>query len=123
MSYDIELVVKDRYVCAKANGPSSLKSDIDFGRRVIRACEDSGRKSVLVDVRKITESSRVIDFYQLAKEVSPLALGKISKCALVRRELGDVESFTESSMRHRGINLRSFHNEKEALSWLLKDET
>ena len=123
MSYDIELIVKDRYVSAKASGPSSLKSDIDFGKRVIRACEDSGRKSVLVDVRKITETSRVIDFYQLAKEVSPLALGKISRCALVRRKLGDVESFTESAMRHRGINLRSFNDEKEALSWLLSDET
>ncbi len=122
MTYDIELIVKDRYVSAQASGPSSLKSDVDFGKRVIQACEDSGRKSVLVDVRKITETSRIIDFYQLAKEVSPLALDKISRCALVRREIGDVESFTEEAMRHRGINLRSFHDEKEALSWLLSRE-
>lgn len=119
MTYDIELIVKDQYVSAQASGPSSLKSNVDFGKRVIKTCEGSGRKSVLVDVRGVTKSSGIVDFYQLAKEVSSLAQGKISKCALMRRQIGDVESFTEGAMRHRGINLRSFHNEKEAISWLL----
>ncbi len=122
MTYEIELIVKDRYVSAKASGPSSLRSNVDFGKRVIETCKDSGRKSVLVDVRKITKTSGIVDFYQLAKEVSPLARGKISKCALLRRKLGDVESFTEAVMRHRGVNLRSFRDKEGALSWLLSGE-
>lgn len=95
---------------------------MDLCKKVIRACEDSGRKLVLADVRNITEPSGIIDLYQLAKEMSPLILGKIDKCALVQRELGDMEIFTEKTMRNRGMNIRSFPDENEALSWLLSEE-
>ncbi|MCK5774107.1 MAG: hypothetical protein KAH57_10005 [Thermoplasmata archaeon] len=123
MTYDIALMVKDQYVSVQASGPSSLISYMDLCHRLIQACEDSGRRSILVDIREISETPRIIDFYQLAKEASPLTQDKITKFALVRKKDGDEESFIEVVMRHRGMNIKSFHNDKEALSWLLNGET
>ena len=122
MIYDIELIIEDLYVGVRAGGPTSMEGNVDLCKRVIQACEDSGRKLVLADVRNITEPSGIIDLYQLAKEMTPLVLGKIDKCALIQRELGDMENFTEKTIRNQGMNIRSFHDEEGALLWLLNVE-
>lgn len=119
MTYEIELYVEDLYIRVKASGPTSMRGNVDLCKKVIHACEDSGRKLVLADVRNITEPSGIIDLYQLAKEMSPLVRDKIDKCALVQREIGDMEIFTGKTMRNQGLNLRSFHNKTSAVSWLL----
>lgn len=119
MAYDIKLIVEDLYINAQASGPSSLKSTVNLCKRVIETCEDSGRKLVLVDMRMITQTFEIIDLYQLAKEVYPVALGKIKKCAMVQSEICDVESFLVTTMRNRGMRIRSFHDKEKALSWLL----
>ena len=120
MVYDITIDIKDGYLQVVVKGVASLPSNIDLQKRVVKACGEHRITKVLVDIRELTEPTSITEIYQFGKEAEHNLRNISIKAAVLHDEnRKEHESFLETMMKNRGVNLRAFLTEKEALDWLM----
>jgi hypothetical protein len=120
MVYDISIDVKDGFLQVVVKGKASLPDNIDLQKKVGQACQEHKVTRVLVDIRELKKPTSISEIYQFGKE-SEQNLRDVSIKAAVLHDMDrkEHESFLETTMKNRGVNLRSFLNEEEAIKWLL----
>jgi hypothetical protein len=121
MAYDIFIDVKDGYLQVVVRGVSSLPDNIDLQKRVAQACKENKCTRVMVDIRELKNPTSITEIYQFGKNAEQNLRNVSIKAAVLHDEdRTEHESFLETTMKNRGVNLRSFLSEKDALKWLLK---
>lgn len=119
MVYDIAIEVKNDYIQVVVKGVSSLSNNIDLQKKVIQACTEKQVNKVLVDIRELKRPTSISEIYQFGKEAGPGLRSMLLKAAVLHDEArADHESFLETTMKNRGVNLKSFMSEEEAVNWL-----
>ena len=121
MGYQMDFDVKEDYLLASAEGSASLEGNIEFAKALIDKAQESGRKKILIDIRKLTDPTGLFDAYRLSEVGALLVRGKSLKIALLHgEERKKLESFFETASRNRGIDIRVFMDENECVEWLLE---
>ncbi len=122
MSYVIETEIKQGYIKFIVSGEQTLENNTELVFHVLEACVENKIKRVLIDIRGIFGQPGVLSDYELANISAKEARGLVQKAALIyRQENHEYTSFFETATRNRGVNLRVFLDEGEALKWLLEE--
>jgi hypothetical protein len=121
MPYDINFKLEQDFLRVTAYGAASLPDNLDLGKKILKYCSEKNLDKVLVDVRELGDPTTITEAYELGKEVGPLAIGILKKAALLHGENRlELEKFFQTTMHNRGVNLRAFLDEREAIGWLLE---
>ena len=121
MSASIDVLSKGTYIQVTYVG--------DFTRAEARrcidvcttSCLDHGLMRVLLDVRQMTGDMTVMDRFQTALYGIKLRKHKIKTAMLANDRIVLPDRFFESVARNRGIRIRVFTDEDQALAWLEED--
>ena len=121
MDYDVTMDVNDDYLHVIVKGISSLPDNIDLQKKILKASKENQINRVLVDIRDLKNPTSITEVYQLSKEIGANLRNTLFKAAVLHGEnRREHESFLETTMKNRGVNLMTFENEKDALDWLLE---
>jgi hypothetical protein len=111
---------RPRYVLCHVSGVASLKNYFDLIDEAAKYTVAHGDKLAMVDLREVSGRLGFTDQFSIG-EMMVKKLGHMTKVASVVAD--DPTTYGSVKVANRkGLNLRSFDNEEEAVAWLL-DET
>ena len=121
MSASIDVLSKGTYILVTYVG--------DFTRAEARrcidvcttSCLDHGLMSAMLDVRQMTGDMTVMDRFHTALYGIKLRKEKIKTAMLADDRIVLPDKFFESVARNRGIRIRVFTDEDQAVAWLEGD--
>jgi hypothetical protein len=123
MDYEIKEVQAEGYCVVTVSGPLKRPDD-SFLLQDITA-EIASRKGVsrfLLDLRKAQVVGGTIDTYEVGVRLPRVfEPGTKAKGAVVYSELTSEHRFLEDVLVNRGLNIRVFSDEANALAWLKSD--
>ena len=121
MVYDITINTEDGYLHVIVKGTASLDGNIDLQMKVVKACTKEKLNRAIVDIRDLKNPTSITEVYQFGKESERNLRNILIKAAVLHNiDRTEHESFLETTMRNRGVNLKSFVKKKDALEWLLE---
>ena len=120
MSYKIKTEIEKNYLKFTASGEQTFEANTELVAAIIEACIENKVTKVLVDIRGFIGQPGIVSDYKLANIAAKGALGIVKKTALLhQRESSEFTTFFETATRNRGIDMRVFMDESEAVEWLL----
>ena len=120
MPIRIEQIAEKGYILVDQTGEITV-AEIDESRpRIRQSVAENGVLRVLVDVRGTANKLSTIEYFSVTERYVAEGFPR-PRAALVCRpdQFGDV-SFIESVAVNRGLPLKVFISEEEALQWLLR---
>jgi hypothetical protein len=116
MQLDIRVCHLEGFMSAKVSGEGSLDN---FGRMIDDLSDESMRMNatrLLLDLRRVTEHFKLTE-HMIISERAASHLGHLEKVASVVPE-GRRKGTSEQAAKARGVALRVFTSEDEAVAWL-----
>jgi hypothetical protein len=118
MEKDFRLYREDDIIRVVVTGVFSL----DLARAVvgsaIRACEEHRLVRALADIRSMQGDMATLDRYEAGTYGAKMIPRTIAVAMLARPDQISPDSFFENVLVNRGVNLRVFSDQEEALEWL-----
>ena len=119
MTYKVELSEEGDYVRIILLNQLTRTEHEDFRAKALSAIDETGWDKVLIDATSASPKMSFTDDYDFTRELQshlPINLNTaIVHCA----HEAERYQFIEDVAINRGVNLRTFTNESEALNWLL----
>ena len=110
-----------QYVLFQVSGPASLKNYFDLIDEAARHTTSNGDKLAMVDLRQVAGRLSFTDQFFIGDVVGQ-KLAHLSRLASVVAD--DPTSYNSEKVANRkGLNLRSFNSEQDAVGWLLEGVT
>lgn len=119
MPIKFQLIADTGYVLVNQTGEITV-AEIDQARpRILELATAGGAMKILVDVRGTTNKLSTIEYFSITERTAKADLPR-PRAAFVCRpdQFGDV-SFIETVAVNRGLPLKVFLSQEEALHWLL----
>jgi len=121
MSYRIETVDRAQYNVIKVCGTWTNESSGRIVDELLSIFSESPHTHVLVDSRGTKVETSLIADFSNAEECAKVLAGKVHKIASLNdKETKDIDSFFETVAMNRGVNMRIFCDEQEAIDWLVE---
>ena len=121
MPWDIEFEDRADYLFVHVTGDNSRETILQYTQAMLRHCEESGHKRVLILERLNGPRLSVVELFTLLDEGSRRALGKFLAIAFVDEQMGDTADFAENVAVNRGMPIAIFDNLDAAEAWLLEN--
>ena len=119
MSYKIDTIVEKDYLKLIVSGEQTHEDNRALVVKIIESCVEHKLGQVVVDIRGLRGQPGVISDYELATFSVEQGLSVIKKAALVyRQENYEFTSFFETVAINRGLNVKIFVEEDEAVAWI-----
>jgi hypothetical protein len=121
--YSISINSDQHFLRVTVEGWFSLQNAIEILTTAIDHALLHEKKSLLIDVNKLTGSISLTDRFRFSETITGYyiqhALGKIGKIAVVGQEpIVDPNRFGETVARNRGLNVFVFTDTEQAIQWL-----
>jgi hypothetical protein len=116
MALELRVSHRESYMSAKAEGPGSVQ---DFRLMLEAVSEETMRMSarrLLLDLRNVREQLKFME-HVVVSDLAVSLLNHMEKVASVVPE-GRKKGTSEQAARMRGVALRVFTSESEAVDWL-----
>ena len=122
MGREIELEHERDYLRVTLAGAETLDGNKDATERVLKECAGSGLDRVLLDVRSLAAHSGLVDDIETACYLLESAFrDHIRRLAIVHGPERDKSvSFFETYCRNRGLDIRGFRKNEDAVAWVLE---
>ncbi|HUR89964.1 MAG TPA: hypothetical protein VMZ74_12820 [Ramlibacter sp.] len=116
MPFTVSIERNAQYVRYNVVGPPSLKNYFDLIEQAAKETRESNLARVMVDLRGVTGRLSFTDQFFIGEVVGD-KLAHVAKLASLVRD--DPESYNSPKVAQRkGVDLRSFSGEEEAIAWL-----
>ena len=118
MFYEIKKIDNPKYLHLKVSGDYNQKTSGEILDEIIKRLSESQHNLLLMDVRGMEVESSIFMEFTDAEEAARKLLGKAHKIASVcDKETEEFVSFFEMVACNRGVNVKMFYNEQEAIDW------
>lgn len=115
---------KNEYLYLVGEGvEDGLKENQQIHRMILDLCREHHCRRVLIDDRNVVYTASIISIFDLAKYYVEMGVPRcINRAAVVVNPVyEETNSFFETVVRNRGVNLRIFYDYEEAEVWLLEE--
>lgn len=121
MHYTIDFDNRADYLFAHVRGQDSVANSLDYWTRLRAACEQYGQHKVLV-IDELHNPPDQQDLYAVATTIPTLFLNYPVKIAYVApNETPEQRDLAVGITRKRGLEIKVFDREDEAMHWLCKE--
>jgi len=125
MDYELEINQDDGFVTARLSGARRPDSLIEAAAEITADCRGWGIFRVLIDVRKMTGELDTLETFDVAGRGIPNrteARRLVRSAILDRAENIHRIRFFETVAVNRGLTVKVFDGEADAVRWLLEDQ-
>src|SRR4051812_15735446 len=121
LEWQITYEPTQRLLFVETTGPVEAKSLPAFFKAVAEAMKQHRCKLLFVDHRKSKLCLSPVDIYYIPRLLSDCGISG-QKAAVLFKNLGEDEQFTETVCRNRGIKVQAFTDVESASAWLRRPE-
>jgi len=119
MAYRLTIEVHATYLHAKAEGPRTPENALRALKDINKACVESGRRDVLVEMSLEGPGFEAGTIYNLIEKRAPEGV-KLGRIAYVENAPAATKTaFVENLAVNRGVNLKLFADVDSARRWLV----
>ena len=119
MKCTIEILENPDFSHLRLSGLSSLPLEKKFIKEVCEIIISKANPLVLIDVSSLPPDTTITEDFYDASKVARMLGGKIRKLAILETEKRkDFIEFFETVARNRGLFVKIFFDETEAIAWL-----
>jgi hypothetical protein len=104
-------------LAARVAGEYALADFLALIETIAARCSVAGTTRVLLDLSEVTGDPPDLDRYDLGRQAAAI-LGHVQRVAVVLGPAIRYTGFAVDVAQNRGLDLRSFRSEQEALDWL-----
>jgi hypothetical protein len=115
---DIEITRHDEYIEVDFTGEFRAAAAMKVVDAMVGACVDADCPRILLDCRRMGGTMSVIDRYEVAEYGARVIPSRIKVAMLGRQDQILPDRFFEAAAVSRGVHVRLFTREDEALRWL-----
>jgi hypothetical protein len=121
MGCEMEIEHKREYLSVRLTGDETLDGNRDATERVVKECSDHDYDRVILDVRNLAAHDGVVDDIETACYLLESAYrDHVSRLAIVHGPERDKSvAFFETYCRNRGLDIRGFRTDEDAVAWVL----
>jgi len=117
MSYQIEFKNRSGYLYVHISGQESYSDALRFWETLHeKSVIDNLRKFLIVD--EVTGRLSTGEIFALSKKIAEMFSGKVVAYVDPKPETFDANSFGETVVLNRGVDVKVFHSEKTAINWI-----
>lgn len=126
MDYKLEIVGADGFITAVLEGVRTPETLIAVAAKTTAYCAERRISRLLIDIRGMTGGLDTLETYEVAGHELP---GHEGVRRILRSAILDLPEnierirFFETVAINRGLNVRIFADEDQAVAWLLADST
>lgn len=119
MPYKIEFEFAEKYMIVRAVGEQTLENNRDLAIKVHEAISNGGLQRVLVDIRGLSGQPGTASDIEYAEFIKDMIQGQPLLIALLfNKSYAEYTRFFETTLVNRGINIKIFSYETEAINWV-----
>ena len=118
MAYKIELMEDGNYVRLTLERVLTRKDHEEFRVKALTALTDTGWTKVLIDATRADPKMSVFDDYEYTSDHQSHLPPKLRTAIIYRAEEEKKFKFIENVAFNRGVGIRIFTGENQALAWL-----
>jgi len=118
MDYTTQLSATGKYVETKMHRPVTKKRALRSQTDANEVAAQHNLECFLVDVRDVPAHTGPMDDILVAKELPNTGMPRASRIAILASPSDDQHDFIETASQNRGVMLRVFQDEDEAITWL-----
>ena len=118
MTYKIELMEDENYVRLTLVSEPTVKEHEEFRAKALAAIADTGWTKVLIDTTQSEPQMSVFDDYEYTSDHQWHLPPKLRTAIVHRVDEAKRFQFIEDVASNRGVNIRTFTDEDQALAWL-----
>ena len=118
MPIHMSIEARDAYVFVHLAVRPELDGLTKYANRLLAACRRQRCRNILVDARQLTGLMTVFDRVELGLHFQKHWDQVVRMAAVVREEDLPEHRLFENVAANRGLRVRMFSSEREALSWL-----
>jgi hypothetical protein len=121
MGYELEVIETPKYIIVKLSGTLDKEVSFRMVDEVIAVFQASNHYKMLLDTRQLQLATSLIQDHSQASYAATLLVGKKHLIAHLTLEGKlDADLFFETVGVNRGMNIRTFTEEQDAINWLIK---
>ncbi len=124
MKIELEIIEKDGFVVAVLGGVRTPETLVEAASRTTTFCSARGISRVLIDLRGMGGGLDTLETYEVAGHELPRQpnVRRFLRSAILDQP-GNIERirFFETVAVNRGLNVKIFDNEEQAVRWLKSD--
>lgn len=120
MAYKIELMEDGKYVRLTLVSVVTMKEHEEFRAKALTALADIGWTKVLIDATQASVEMSILNDYEVTSNYQSHLPPKLRTAIVYRADEAKAKryQFIEDVARNRGVGIRTFTDEIQALAWL-----
>ena len=118
LAYKIELMEDGNYVRLTLGSVLTKKDHEEFRAKALAALADTGWSKVLIDTRQADPEMSIFDDYKFTSDHQSHLPPELRTAIVYHVDEAKRYQFIEDVALNRGVNIRTFTDETQALTWL-----